>query len=120
MSNRDLGDFGERLAAGMLLRNGYRIRKLQARTPFGEIDIVAESGDLVLFVEVKTRRTTEFGTPEEAITPAKREHLARSVEAYRQAEGLLGRPFRVDAVAIVMDEATRKATVRHIPNALEE
>lgn len=118
-SRKDLGDFGERLAAGMLMRNGCRIRARQARTPYGEIDLVAEKGDLVIFVEVKTRRTTEYGTPEEAITAAKREHIARSVEAYRQREGLLDRPFRVDVVAIVMDEATRKATIRHIPNALE-
>lgn len=118
-SRKDIGDFGERLAVSLLIRKGYRIRGRQVRTPFGEIDIVAETPKLLLFIEVKTRRSAAYGPPEEAITQRKREHLARSVEAYRQAEGLLARDFRVDAVAITLDDATRKATVRHIENILE-
>ncbi|TAL19416.1 YraN family protein [Patescibacteria group bacterium] len=117
---KNLGNFGERLAVTALLRQGYKIRGRQVRTPFGEIDIIAEAPDHLIFVEVKTRRTAEFGAPEEAITEKKREHLANAVESYRLAEGLLDRPFRVDAIAIFLDEAKRKATVRHIKNILED
>ena len=117
---KGVGNFGERLAVAMLLRNGYKIRGRQVRTPFGEIDIVAEGPEAVLFFEVKTRRNREFGLPEEAITKDKRRHLRNAVEHYRKEQNLLERPFRVEAIAIELDESKRKARVRRIENILEE
>lgn len=117
---KSLGDFGERLAVLSLLRGGYRIRATQVRTRFGEIDIIAERGPEILFVEVKTRKTEEFGGPEESITREKRMHLARAVEQYRIAEKLLARPFQVDAITVLLDQKTRKATLRRIQHILEE
>lgn len=117
-TRKDTGDFGERLAAMMLMRSGHRILGRQVRTPYGEIDIVAEKGRELLFFEVKTRRGAEFGPPEEAITAAKRAHIANSVEHYRQSESLMDRPFRVHAIAVELDPATRKARVRQIEDIL--
>jgi len=117
---KDTGNFGERLATMMLMRSGMRIRGRQVRTPYGEIDIVAESGKELLFFEVKTRTGNRFGVPEESITKTKREHLARSVEHYRQTENLMDRPFRVHAIAIELDPATRKAKVRQIEDILAD
>jgi putative endonuclease len=117
---KSLGDFGERLAAMSLLRGGYHIRGTQVRTPFGEIDIIAERGGALLFVEVKTRKTEQFGSPEESITAEKRLHLARAVEHYRGSEKLLDRPFQVDAITVLMDQKTKKATLRRIEHILEE
>lgn len=119
-ARKNVGNFGERLATGILLRKGYRIRGTQVRTPYGEIDIIAETPQEIIFIEVKTRRTNDFGSPEESITKEKRLHIARSVEHYRAAENILDRPFRVDAISITLDPATRKATVRQIENILEE
>ncbi len=117
---KSLGNFGERLAAMSLLRGGYTIRGTQVRTPFGEIDIIAERGKELLFIEVKTRSTEAFGGPEESITREKRQHLARSVEQYRITEKLLDRPFQVDAITVLLDKKTKKATLRRIEHILEE
>ena len=116
--NKSLGDFGERLAVAFLEQKGYRIRGRQVRTRYGEIDIVAENAVAIIFVEVKTRRTTRFGLPEESITMSKRQHLAHAVDAYRVQEGIVEKNFRVDAITILLDEQTHKATVRHIPDIL--
>lgn len=117
---KKLGDFGEQLAADILTKRGYTIIGRQVRTPYGEIDLIAEAPSGVLFVEVKTRRTMQFGTPEESITEAKREHIARSVEHYRQVNHILSKVFQVDAITILIDGVTKKAVIRHIENILEE
>ena len=74
-SRKALGRLGEELVARALAARGYRIRERNWRCPAGELDIVAEDGDVLAFVEVKTRRGREFGTPEEAVTPAKQAKL---------------------------------------------
>lgn len=117
---KSLGNFGERLAALSLLRGGYHIRGMQVRTPFGEIDIVAERDQTLLFVEVKTRSSDVYGEPEEAITAEKRRHLAHAVEHYRTAERLQDRLFQVDAITVMLDKKTKKATLRRIEHILEE
>ena len=117
---KTVGDFGEQLAVTFLERQGYRIIGRQVRTRFGEIDIVAETPDLLLFVEVKTRRTNAYGSPEESITKAKRLHIKRSVESYRATQHLLAKACRVDALVISLDISTHQAHVRQIQNILEE
>lgn len=99
-TRRQTGNDGESYAATMLLQKGYRILARQARTPAGEIDLVAEHADEVVFVEVKTRTSHRYGVPEEAITRAKWNHMLRSAEYYLQAHGWEDRPYRIDVVAI--------------------
>ena len=70
------------------------------RTRYGEVDLIAHEGDTVVFVEVKTRRGSAYGTPEESITPRKLDHLAKTAVLYLQANGLEQRPWRVDLIAI--------------------
>lgn len=94
------GDAGEDLAAAHLARAGMRILDRQVRTAFGEIDLVAEDMDEIVFVEVKTRQSDEFGYPEESITPAKFRHLVASSEAILSAQGWERRLWRLDVVAI--------------------
>lgn len=94
------GNSGEDLAAAFLSRGGMRILDRQARTAFGEIDLVAEEGDEIVFVEVKTRRSDEFGYPEESVTPAKFRHLVASSEAILTERGWERRLWRIDVVAI--------------------
>lgn len=97
---RAFGDAGENLAASFLARAGFSILDRQARTPFGEIDLVCEDGDELAFVEVKTRQSDEFGYPEESITPAKFRHMVASAEAFLAARGWENRLWRLDVVAI--------------------
>ena len=78
------GHRGEWLAAAALMLKGYRILSRRHRTRFGEIDLIARRGDLVLFVEVKARRTSRFGAPGSPAcyrtrfaATARRRHIAR-------------------------------------------
>lgn len=80
--NQEIGKWGEQAAAEYLQTRGYQILDKNARTPFGEIDLVARLEAVTVFVEVKARTTRSFGLPEEAITPRKLAHMRASAEYY--------------------------------------
>ena len=87
MKRRETGILGEKLAKDYLKKRGYRIRETNYRCPEGEADIIAEHEDCLVFVEVKTRRSLEFGIPEESITAEKRERLRAVAARYQQEHG---------------------------------
>jgi len=99
-ARRIFGNEGERLAAAFLQEKGYKILERQYTTRFGEIDLVARDGDEIVFVEVKTRKTLDFGFPEESVTGEKLEKIMRVGEWYLQQVGLSGADCRVDVIAI--------------------
>lgn len=99
-SRKSFGDAGEAFAAAHLARVGLRIIDRQVRTVFGEVDLVCEDGDEIVFVEVKTRQSDEFGYPEEAVTPSKFRHMVASAEAVLSERGWEKRFWRIDVVAI--------------------
>ena len=80
--NQKIGRWGEEMAAAYLQKRGYEIVEKNARTPYGEIDLVARRDELTVFVEVKTRTSRRFGLPEEAITPRKQAHMLAAAEHY--------------------------------------
>ena len=80
--NQRIGKWGEDTAADYLTEHGYEIVTRNARTPYGEIDIVARLGDVTIFVEVKTRTSNKMGLPEESITARKREHMLAAADQY--------------------------------------
>ena len=118
-ARKQLGDAGERLAAGELVRCGYTIRERNWRCPEGELDIVAEQGQTLVFAEVRTRRGNQFGTPEESITPAKRAHLVAAAQAYLQAHGLDDCDWRIDVVAVELSSYGELIRVDVIENAVQ-
>jgi len=75
MNKKSLGDFGEEVAADRLRVKGYRILARNWRTSAGEIDIIAQQNDVIVFVEVKTRTSDLYGTPQDAITQNKRRRI---------------------------------------------
>ncbi len=95
-----LGHWGETLAANYLTEKGYLLLERNARTPHGEIDLVTRRGDVTVFVEVKTRSSTVFGNPENAITPLKKAHLLAAAEAYLQQHPELDGDWQIDVIAI--------------------
>lgn len=113
-----LGGWGERLAARYLEGKGYAILGHNLRTPHGEIDLLARQGDELVFVEVKTRRSTQYGLPEEAITPDKRAHLLDSIQAYLQAHPELPGRYRLDVVAILRTGRAQPPEIVHFENAI--
>jgi putative endonuclease len=102
-ARQEFGKLGEDLAVAELARRGYAITARRYRTRCGEIDIVAESAGVVVFVEVKARADGEFGTAAEAVTPWKQRRLTRMARDYLVRERVAGRPCRFDVVAIMFD-----------------
>ena len=95
-----LGSRGEALAWNFLRKQGYSILEKNYRTRFGEVDVIARKEGVLIFLEVKTRRDSRFGLPEEAVDWRKRQKLARVAQAYLQAEGLENRPARFDVLSV--------------------
>ena len=114
--SRLLGDRGERAAARYLRRRGLRIVTRSYHTPWGEIDLVAREGDVLIFVEVKTRRR---GTPAEAVTPEKQRRLTLAALHFLRRHNLLEQRSRFDVVAIVWADDGRPPQIEHIRDAFE-
>ena len=120
MNRRDVGILGEKLAGDYLEECGYRIWETNYRCTEGEIDIVAEHGEFLVFVEVRTRRGREFGSPEESITPAKMEKLRTLAARYRQNHDELPESWRIDVVAVELDTMNNISRIEIIENAVGE
>lgn len=117
-ARQGLGRRGEQLAAERLAALGYEIVERNFRCPAGEIDLVARWQDTWVFVEVRTRRGTRYGTPEESLTPRKRAHMIASAQHYLQARGLEDVPWRIDAVAVALSTGGELLRVDVIENAV--
>lgn len=103
---RDRGKLGEDVAVAFLKRNGYEIIERNYYHQHGEIDIVAREGKVLVFVEVKARRSTAFGRPEESVTPKKQELLRRTAEGYMLDRNIGEAECRFDVVAVVLQNGT--------------
>lgn len=114
-----LGKLGEDLAARRLAAQGYSVRERNWRCPTGELDLVLERDDALIFVEVRTRRGDRFGTPEESITPRKRARLISAALTYLDAHAATDRAWRIDVVAIEIGPRGEVVRFNHLENALE-
>lgn len=98
-----LGRRGEELAARRLLAEGYRLLQRNYRCAAGEVDMVAQDGECLVFVEVRTRRGDSWGTPEESVTRAKQLRLVQVAEHYLAEHEAWDADWRIDVVAVDMD-----------------
>lgn len=106
MTRRELGGAGEELAAAALKRQGYKIVERNYVTPLGEIDLIAKQKGFLVFIEVKTRQSGRFGTPAEAVHPAKQAKLRRLADYYLKQRRLGEVPVRFDVVGITFSGGT--------------
>ena len=113
--NQETGARAERLAAEWLMEHGFRLLHTNWRSGRYELDIVAEKGDTLHFVEVKARRAGSLTTPEDAITPAKFAALQKAAAAYITAYGI---DLEVQFDAIAVEYRDSSFEVRYIPNAM--
>jgi putative endonuclease len=111
------GRSGEDLAWGHLRRAGYRLVARNLRSRFGEIDLVAERGDMLVFVEVRSRAGTRFGTPLESVDERKRRQIARLAADFLARRRLDDRRVRFDVVAVEWQDGVPK--IYHVENAFE-
>ena len=132
-SRQALGAWGEDQAVAYLEKLGYAVIDRNARTLYGEIDLVARqelTGDtiahgdendtqtMIVFVEVKTRTSVKFGFPEQAVNSRKQEHMLASAEAYLQSHPELEDDWRVDVIAVQRFRSGRPVEIVHFENAL--
>lgn len=120
MDRRDTGIQGEKLAQEFLKKRDYRIIETNYRSPYGEIDIVARQKDTLVFVEVRTKKSREFGSPEESVTPLKAEHLRATAYHYQQNHDDLPSSWRIDFVAVELDARGKPSRINLIENAVGE
>ena len=119
-ARKNLGDSGERVAALFLEQRGYKILERSWRTRGGEIDLVAEDADGLAFVEVRTRRGDSAGMPEESLTPRKRARMiAMAVEYLSRHEEWAERAWRIDFVAIELEQNGKVKRIEVIKSAVE-
>src|SRR5215211_2106606 len=97
-SNQRIGKWGEDAVAAYLTARGYEILARNARTPYGEIDIIAKQDDITIFVEVKTLTSSKNFFPEQNVTARKREHMLACAEHYA-AENHIDH-WQIDVIAI--------------------
>ena len=100
-NNREFGNMGEEIAAKYLEDNGYEILDRNVHySRFCELDIVARQKNMLVFVEVKTRKTDSFGTPFEAVTPQKYGNIKKG--ALKYLEEYPSKAFRIDVIGITL------------------
>lgn len=119
--NRDrlhLGKTGEKLAQAYIQREGYKILELNYRKPFGEVDIIALHQGVIVFIEVKTRRSDHYGNPFEAVGRHKQGQLVKIAQDYLIGKGLTDSAARFDVVGVrLREDDTPQITI--ITNAFE-
>jgi putative endonuclease len=98
----EIGNYGERVAAAFLWRRGYRVLYHNYRTERGEIDLICRSGELLVFVEVRTRSTEEFGRPAESIDIDKQESVRSAALHYLELLQREDLYYRFDVVEVVL------------------
>lgn len=117
-ARKRLGASGERLAASWLEARSYAIVARNWHCAYGEIDVIAEHGGELVFVEVKTRRGTRMGAPEEAVTLSKRRKLLAAAQTYLAERDMEQRPYRIDVIAVALAPTGKLLAVRHYPNCV--
>ena len=100
MSTVGIGNNGEDLACKFLKQQGYKILERNYRIRGGEIDIVARDNDFLVFIEVKTRYSHEYGLPVESMTPWKIRYLLKAAKFYLQRINWGDKPYRLDFVSV--------------------
>ncbi len=114
MNTRELGALGERIAACFLAMKGHSILTTGYRFHGKEIDIIAEQGARIVFVEVKLRRTRRSGAPREAIDSRKRRHVLFAARGFLAEKGFESRPCRFDVVELSFDRGGLTLVVEHL------
>lgn len=117
-NNKNIGELGENLAIKFLKRLKLSIITRNYRQKSGEIDIVAEDGEELVFIEVKTRSSTKYGTPAEAVTPTKQQQIVRVTREYISRHDLFHKNVRFDVITVLLRK-NAAPEIEHIKNAFE-
>ena len=118
-SRLDIAKMGEALAVAHLKARGYEILAQNYRAVRGEIDLVVKDGNFIVFVEVKTRRSLKFGTPQAAVNIQKQRQISKVALTYLQTYNLFDTPCRFDVIAVHLSPQLELLKLEQIENAFE-
>ncbi len=113
-AHNELGEIGEAMAAEYLLKNGYEILERNYRYLKAEVDIIAQTGNTLCAVEVKTRSTPDFGNPQDFVKPKQIQLLVKAIDHYVSSKDL-DVEVRFDIVAIIKNKSG--TCLEHLENA---
>lgn len=118
-NNIKIGELGEKIAEQYLKKNGYKILDKNFTNSFGkklgEIDIIAKSKNVLVFIEVKTRSSL-IAIPEENITFSKLKKLTKIINIYISTKKLWDSSYRLDAISITINKNSKKYSLKHLKN----
>lgn len=114
--NQEIGKLGENIAAEYLQQLGYTVKERNFRCRQGEIDIIAELGEEIIFIEVKTRTNLKYGKPAEAVTSIKQKHIEKATKYYIYKNHLFNAFIRFDIIEVYIKSG--KYIVKHIKQFL--
>ncbi len=117
-NRQETGRYGETLAERYLIDAGYEIVAKNWRCAAGELDLIARQGETLVFVEVRTRRGAQSGSPEESITPAKQAKLTELAYTFLAENALEDDAWRIDVIAIVLNWQNKVQRLNHIEWAI--
>ncbi len=116
-NTRKLGAYGEQIAINYLNTEKYQILKSNFHSRFGEIDIIAQKENTIIFIEVKTRTSNTFGTPEESLTPQKRRKIIKTALTFLKEKAPGKRiSWRIDLIAVKLTKNLKTAQINHLKN----
>ncbi len=117
----DVGRIGERIARHHLEGKGYRVVDANYQCRWGEVDLIARDGSVWVFVEVRTRRSAAYGSPEESVTPAKARRLTLTAQDFlrQRVAASANLEWRIDLVAIRLGPNRRILSINHLENIVE-
>lgn len=113
-----IGAWGERQAETYLIERGLIPLERNYRTTYGEIDLVMQQGEQLVFVEVKTRSNDRFGMPEESVTEQKKEHLTQAAQKYIEEHPAAPMDWRIDVVSIRRKNGAEPFEITWFENAV--
>lgn len=115
--NKDIGNYGETLAFNYLRKNGYYILKRNFRNRFGEIDLICKKNDIIIFVEVKSRYSSLYGTPLESITYSKQKQIINLCNFYITLNKLYKYNCQFDVIEVFLNKDNNLFLINHIQDA---
>lgn len=113
--NKEKGDFGEKIVQLYLEKYNYSILCKNFRCNLGEIDLIFEDEDEIVFTEVKTRMGIKYGFPAESVTNIKKKHILNTAKYFLHKTGLLKKNVRFDVIEVYLYE-NKAPTINHIKN----
>lgn len=115
--NKDIGNFGEDLALNYLKNKGYLTLKRNFRNRYGEIDLICKKNDLIIFIEVKSRYNSCYGSPSEAVTYSKQKQIIKLCTFFITLNKLYEYNCRFDVVEVIFNNSNNSYLINHITDA---